>query len=574
MAKEESFWSRLLSFEDVDRTVFSIALPNIVSNISTPLVGLVGSYVAGHLGSSSKMAGVALGTASFNVVYLVFIFLQKGTTGLTAQAKGAYDFAEVRACAGRFVSLGLLLGFTLLALREQIGTMMFTILLQPPDEESAVAAYSYFNARLLGAPAAFGNFAVQGWLNGMQQPKRVMLQQLVLNIMNSACCFFFSLPLGGRGLGLGPFGVGLADAVAQTTAFAIGISQVVGVLTGFPFGAPLPGKWDSSTLVSAQRLKEGMVLSANILLRSICISTVSTSFNSVGSTFGKATLSANVMIAQLQTLMSYGTDGFSNACEALVGEAIGAKSPGDLRKAVFSSFKWGFILALVFSATYTCFGHVFFMHMTDIANVQAAAMKYLPWLTVAPLLTVWSYLFDGVYVGATLSFEMVTSMCISAFIYCIVLYFSVYLFDFQNNGLMASFYTFQVMRGVTLGSQYYKVKQKAEPEIVAKISDNVSKVQEFSASLPNLNEQDPVDEQQPVRAATQPLLNEKKSLNVYDFRRLATDSAYEIDKSRNTNAMQRLGNNVRKLLTVHIDGVEPELVRTISKQLPASLNAF
>lgn len=463
MKQEESWASRIFSFGDVDKTVFSIALPNIVSNVSTPLVGLVGSYVAGHLGDAGEMAGVGLGTASFNVVYLVFIFLQKGTTGLTAQAKGSCDWAEVRACAGRFIGFGLFLGAVLLISRDSIRSLMFTVFLPPHGAEERAAAFDYFNARLMGAPAAFGNFAVQGWLNGMQQPRRVMAQQLILNVMNSTCCFFFSLPLGGVGLGLGPKGVGMADAVAQTTAFIFGFSQVVSVITGCPCGEAVSGSWNMGTLCAARQLKEGAVLSTNILLRSVCISTVSTSFNSVGSTFGEATLSANVLIAQLQTLMSYGTDGFSNACEALVGEAIGAKSPEDLRKAVFSSFKWGFVLAITFSLVYSCGGSFIFMHMTDLSDVQDAAMKYLPWLAVAPLMTVWSYLFDGVYVGATLSFEMVTSMVISATIYIAVLYVAVYVLHLENNGLLAAFYTFQVMRGVTLGRQYHKVKAKAEP---------------------------------------------------------------------------------------------------------------
>jgi len=367
-----------------------------------------------------------------------------------------------------------------------------------------------------------------------------------------------SLSLGGKGLGLEATGVGLADAIAQSTAFVFGLLQVVLALTGCPRGEKLPGHWDMKTLFNASRLKEGAVLSTNILLRSVCISVVSTSFSRIGSTFGEAILSANIILAQMQTLMSYGVDGFSNACEALVGEAIGAKSPEDLRKAVFSSFKWGFALSLAFCSVYTFFGQFIFEHMTTLPSVQEAAMHYLVWISVAPMLTVWSYLLDGVYVGATLSFEMVSSMVVCATVYCIVLILLVYVGNFENHGLLGAFYTFQVMRGVTLGRQYYKVKAKAEPEKGA-----------FRATSGDYSELPADDHEQPRKAISMPEAKSNQSLFDQDIVSRSKSEKSPLNRTRN------LEQYMRELLTPDVGpNVPMELVRTLSKGEAGFLNAF
>ncbi len=72
----------------VDRAILALAVPSIVSNITTPLLGLMDVALTGHMGSATYIAAIAVGGTIFNMIYWVFGFLRMGTSGLTAQAVG------------------------------------------------------------------------------------------------------------------------------------------------------------------------------------------------------------------------------------------------------------------------------------------------------------------------------------------------------------------------------------------------------------------------------------------------------------------------------------------------------
>lgn len=64
-------------------------MPSIVTNITTPLLGLVDVAIAGHMGSASYIGAIAVGGSLFNMLYWLFGFLRMGSSGMTAQAYGA-----------------------------------------------------------------------------------------------------------------------------------------------------------------------------------------------------------------------------------------------------------------------------------------------------------------------------------------------------------------------------------------------------------------------------------------------------------------------------------------------------
>jgi len=447
-------WRELCSVNNKDRQVLHLALPNIVANLSTPLLGLVDAAVTGHFADASGLAGVALGTAAFNLIYLVFIFLRKATTGLTAQALGRGDTDELRALAVRALGFGALLGSILLAFRIPLRFLVYTWL-SAPDLATSAAADLYYNARILGGPAALANFGIQGWLLGLQCSSRVLVQQLVLNLSNIMLCIWLGLPLHGWGLDLGVWGVGLAAAIANYFALAFGLVQLASTASEWP------GAWGLRGAFDRVELTRMLSLNGAIFLRSVCITSVMTSFNAAAAKFGTLVLAADGLLFQLQSVLSYGTDGFANAAEALVGEAVGNKDVQALREAVASSAKCGAWLSLVVSLVYGILGRHLLGMMTDIPEVLNVACQFLPWLVFAPQLSVWCYLLDGVFVGATLAAEMRDTMVASAAIYALAEVLFTGPLCMGNNGLWASLYIFMLARAVSLASVYNRVEQLA-----------------------------------------------------------------------------------------------------------------
>jgi len=442
----------------IDREVFALAIPNIVSNLSTPLLGLVDTAVVGHLSDSSMLAGVALGTAAFNFIFFIFIFLRKGTTGLTAQALGRNDFGEVRTSAARSVALGALLGSVLLALYVPIRSGMF-LWLKAPDPSTALEANIYFDARIVGAPAALANFSVQGWLLGMQKSTDVLAQQLFLNLSNIVFCILFALPLGGWGLGLEVHGVGLATAVANYATLLLGLVQIVRV------SSSLPGNWRWRDIFHPARVVQLFSVNAAIFLRSLCITSVMTSFNSFACKYGDTVLAADNLLLQMQSILSFGTDGFSNAAEALVGNAIGARDLVALRLAVKSSTLWAVVLAICFTLVYGVFGMQILALLTSHEEVQVAGARYLPWLIAAPIISVWSFLLDGFFVGATLAAEMRNTMFFSSVCFFVAVLVCESLLDLGNHGLWAAFYFFMAMRAISMSLLYRRVERLAAMQV-------------------------------------------------------------------------------------------------------------
>src|SRR5690606_31234330 len=110
------------------RRIFAIAVPVMVSNVSTPLLGAVDTGVMGRMPDPAYIGAVALGALIFNFVFWAFSFLRMGTTGLTAQALGAGDDAEIRAGLGRALLLAASIGVLLLAVQWPIREAAFAFI--------------------------------------------------------------------------------------------------------------------------------------------------------------------------------------------------------------------------------------------------------------------------------------------------------------------------------------------------------------------------------------------------------------------------------------------------------------
>jgi len=417
--------------------VWRLAGPIMLSNVSTPLLGAVDTAVVGHLPDPAYIGGVALGAVIFNFLYWGFGFLRMGTTGFTAQAYGAADRAEIGATLVRPLLLAAGLGLALIALQDPIG-----LLAQKLIEGSAqVKSYAdiYYRIRIWSAPAALANYAILGWLLGTQRPRTALALQIGLNGINIALDLVFVL-----GLGWDVAGVASATLVAEIAAALAGLAVALRI------ASRIGGGPDWARVLRRERLLALLRVNADIFVRTLCLVAAFAYFTAQGARMGDVPLAANAILMNLQQFMAYGLDGFAHAAEILAGGAIGAGSRSAFREVVRITSAWAVATAAAVAAIYAALGPLIVAAFTAIPEVRAAAAGYLPWMILSPLVSVWSFQLDGIFIGATRTAEMRNAMLLSLALFlgaCRLLVPAL-----GNDGLWLAFVLFMAARALTLGA--------------------------------------------------------------------------------------------------------------------------
>ena len=424
---------------EIHRRVWHIAGPIIISNISVPMLGAVDTAVMGHLPDPKYLGGVAVGAMVFTFIYWGFGFLRMGTGGLTAQAFGAQDADEVRACLARAAVIGIPAAFALIILQVPIASVAFSILEASPGVEAL--AYEYFSVRIWGAPATLMNFALLGWFIGCQNTRAALWHQLSLNGVNILLDLVFVL-----GLDWGVAGVAAATAIADAVAV------VIGLFLALPIVRRLGGAFVRAKILETSKIRRTIALNIDIFIRTICLVSAFAYFTAQGAAFGNVVLAANAVLLNFQTFMAHALDGFAHAAEALGGGAIGARDRQAFRDAVRVSVFWGLLVAVAFSLVYLLAGPLIIDALTGIESVREAGRDYLLWLVLMPLVAVFPFLLDGIFLGGTRGATMRNAMIVSLLIYLVSCYFLVPVWG--NNGLWASLTIFMGARGLTLGVRY------------------------------------------------------------------------------------------------------------------------
>ena len=417
------------------RRVWALAGPIMLANLSTPLLGAVDTAVVGQLPDAAYIGGVAIGAIVFSFLFWGFGFLRMGTTGFTAQAHGAGDRDELRATLLRPLILALGLGTLLIALRAPIGMLAFDLLEASPEVETQAA--SYYEIRIWSAPAALVNYTVLGWLLGIQRARSALVLQVALNGVNIVLDLVFVI-----GLGWGIEGVALASLIAETGAAALGIA-VVGRAV-----ARGGGRWNWSRLRRRDRVVALFRVNLDIFLRTLALIFAFSYFTALSAKMGDITLAANAILLHLWTMMAYGLDGFSHAAEILAGSARGARSRAAFLGAVRSATIWGFGCAVVVALAYVALGPRIIGLFTVLPEVRATAEAFLPWIVLSPLVSVWSFLLDGIFIGTTRTAAMRNAMAVSVLAYLSACWLLVP--TLGNHGLWLAFTLFMAVRAVTL----------------------------------------------------------------------------------------------------------------------------
>ena len=419
--------------------VWRLAGPMILSNLTIPVLGMVDTAVVGHLSEPYYLGAVAIGSLIFSFVYWAFGFLRMGTTGQVAQAHGRDDHTEIRSAFARAFCLALVLACVMLAFQAPIHWLAMLLLDASPEVE--LYAGEYFFVRIWSAPASLINYVLIGWFLGMQNARGPLYLLLLINIINIALDLWFVW-----GLGLGVAGVAWASVIAEYLGVVLGLWLVARELRLYP------GQWLKAQIFNAAKLRQMLLLNQNIMIRTLCLIFSFAFFTAQGAKHGDLILAANAVLMNFQTFMAYALDGFAHAAEALVGKAVGKRNQDEFKRAVHTAAIWSVGLAAGFVFAYGLFGRLLVELLTDIEAVREVAYQFLPWLVIAPILSVWSYLFDGVFIGATWSAEMRNTMLIATFLCFLPAWY--FLQGFGNHGLWAALMVFMIARGVAMAISY------------------------------------------------------------------------------------------------------------------------
>ena len=422
-----------------DRQVWRIAAPMMLSNVSVPLLGMVDTGVVGHLESAVYLGAVAVGATIFGFIYTGFNFLRMGTTGIAAQRFGANDHDGLRVSLGQAVIVALLIAFALIALQTPIAQLAMNLVGAEPEIEKF--ARDYFSIRIWSAPGTLVNYVMIGWFIGLQNARVPLYIFLTINITNVILDLVFVL-----GLGMKVDGVALASVIAEYTAVLVALFFAARELR------KREGHWPIARLINVRAYSAFFSVNANLFIRTMALTFTFFFVTAQGARLGGLVLAANAVLMNIQLLTSMALDGLAHAAEALVGKAVGEKNREALERSVRLALKWSLIFAAGFCVFYYLAGPSIIRLLTDLPEVRATAMTYLPWLIISPAISVWSFLYDGVYVGATRAREMRNIMLISTFLVFLPAWYA--LQSLGNHGLWLAFLLFLASRGIGMHIGY------------------------------------------------------------------------------------------------------------------------
>ncbi len=417
----------------MNKRILGLAVPSIISNITVPLLGLVDVSIVGHLGSATYIGAIAVGGMLFSMIYWIFGFLRMGASGLTAQAYGRRDLAEVILLFVRSLGIAFGLALLLILLQCPILKVAFTLIDATPAIKDLASLY--FRICIWGAPAVLGLYSFAGWFVGMQNSRFPMYIAITQNVVNIAASLFFVF-IWNRGVA----GVAMGTLVAQYAGL------LMASLLWYGYYRRLWQKLNWQMLTDYEAMRSFFILNRDIFFRTLCLVAVTTYFTSRGAEQGDIILAVNTLMMQLFTLYSYIMDGFAYAGEALTGRYVGAHNQADLRRMIRTLFAWGVGLALAFTLLYGIGGSSFLGLLTNEQEVLNASSDYFYWVLAIPLAGMAAFLWDGIYIGATASRQMLYSMLVASVSFFILQ--GIFQQRMGNHALWMAFIAYLFLRGL------------------------------------------------------------------------------------------------------------------------------
>jgi MATE family multidrug resistance protein len=420
----------------MNRQILKLAVPNIVTNITIPLLSTVDLALMGHLESEEYIGAVALSGMIFTFIYSLFGWLRASTTGFTAQAYGRKDDKEIRLIFDRSILVSMAGGLFLIIFQKPIALLSFYIV--EGSHEVETLALEYFFIRIYAAPATLGLYVITGWFLGMQDAKSPMILAILINVLNILFNILFVM-----GMGMKSDGVALGTLLAQYSGF---ITGAIILLTKYYNKI---NYWNFKEILSKKAISQFFTVNRDLMIRSICLIFTFSFFTAQSAKISDGILAVNTILLQYFMIFSYLIDGFAYAAESLTGRFIGEGNVDRLRRVIRYLFIWGLFISIPFTLAYLFFGENLIFIMTDNPGIINEIRPYLFWIAMVPLITFTSFLWDGIYIGATASKPMRNTMLISTLIVFLPSYY-IFIGLLGNHGLWLALMLFMIIRGILM----------------------------------------------------------------------------------------------------------------------------
>lgn len=429
--------------EVTHRRVLALAWPMTLSHVTTPLLGLVAATAIGRLGQAHLLGAVALGAVVFDFLFWTFGALRLATAGLTAQATGAGDLAEIDRTLARGLGVAVAVGVALVALQAPIATLAFPLV--GASEAVTGALSTYFGLRIWAAPFTLMNYVILGSTLGRGRTDLGLLLQVGINLVNIALTLAFVM-----GLDLGVAGAALATVIAEAFGVALGF-VVLGRLGSHPFRVPWAEIRDRSAILRT------LAVNRDIMIRTVALLVAFTVFSAQGARGGDVTLAANAVLHNIFLIGGYFLDGFATAGETLCGQALGARSERAFRRSVSLALGWCLGFGLLVSLIFLVFGTPFIDFVSTSEEVRRQAREFLPLAAFTPFIGAVAFTFDGVFIGATWTRAMRDLMLVSLALFLAALWL---LKPYGNWGLWIAMAVFLAARGLGQGFLYPRLARR------------------------------------------------------------------------------------------------------------------
>lgn len=428
-----------------NRLILNLAIPNIISNITIPLLGMADVAIAGYIDGDSAIGAISIGSTLFNFIYWNCAFLRMGCSGLTAQAYGANNWRECTNLLIRSITLSIILSTLLLILKNPITSLSISLIDCSSQLEPMVR--EYLLTRFWAVPASISLFSIHGWFIGMQDSRSPMWIAIISNIVNILFSLYYA-----KYLGYGIKGIAMGTVIAQYASLLLSL-----LIFYFKYSK----QCERTTLkesLSRKRMINFFNINNDIFIRTLIITMAYTLFTIKSTQFGETILATNTLLMQLFTLFSYMSDGFAFAAESLSGRFIGENKQSQLQSTIKSLLIWAGLIATLFILCYILFGESILQLFNPSQEVLLCAQQYIYWVISIPLAGFLPFMIDGIMLGATQTKILRNSVAISFIVYIILLYSLIPMIG--NNAIWLAFLTFILLRGILLISPLKKLVYK------------------------------------------------------------------------------------------------------------------
>jgi multidrug resistance protein, MATE family len=436
----------------LNKKILNLAIPNVISNLSVPLLGVVDTALVGHLDAVYYLGALAVGGMIFNFLFWGFGFLRMGTTGLTAQEFGKRSRTGIIMMLARVQLLALLIGGVIILLKEPIAILCFWIIESGPEVQQYTL--EYYDIRIFTAPAVLALYGLNGWFLGMQNAKFPMIVTIVLNLLNLGLNVWFIY-----GMGMHVDGVAWGTLISTYLALALAVSLFL-----YQYKRYI-GHYIKSRLIDAKEIRKYFSVNRDIFIRTLCLIFTFSFFTAKSAEQGDLVLAANTILLQLWMVAAYGIDGFAYAAESMIGKYKGAGNYQLIKKAVGYNLVWGLSIGLMGSLVYGLFDQQILDIFTDKQDVIDLALSVVFWTVLAPFISSICYILDGVFIGATETKPMRNTMLAATFLFFLPVYY-IGTLHFGVHGLWLAMVLFMMIRGAALAFYLPRtVLNKQRPDI-------------------------------------------------------------------------------------------------------------